>query len=282
MKVGMVLAVAAMAMAAAQPPVDERDLEAALHRQIVLGDLRGAMEQYRAILARPERTRPVAARALFQIGECLEKSGQAEEAYNTYRRVAAEYSDQPEIVAPARIKLAAWSAPHNLRFEEGVPGKVPPGWLTPSLGRDTDNLPELSRERCHSRTGCAIVMAPANMPKAVGNLMQSFSAAAYRGKTVRLRAWLRLETAYVTATGIRLPSDNSADSAQLWLTVERANRRRGFSDNMDDRPVRSGEWTEREIVGSIDDDAQFIRFGVMCIGGGRAWVDDVSFEVISQ
>jgi hypothetical protein len=269
-----------MAVAAGAPV--ERDLEAAIHREIVLGDLRGAMEQYRAILARPDKTRPAAARALYQIGECLEKLGQAEEAYNAYRRVAAEYSDQAELVSLAGVKLAAWSKPRNLHFEEGVTGKIPPGWLAPSLGKDTDNSPELRREGCRSRTGCAVVMVPANMPKAVGNLMQSFSAAAYRGKTVRLRAWLRLETTYATATGLRFPPDSGGDRAQLWLTVECSKRRPGFSDNTDDRPVLAGEWTQREIVGAIDDDAQFIRFGVMSIGGGRAWVDDVSFEVISQ
>jgi hypothetical protein len=77
---------------------------------------------------------------------------------------------------------------------------------------------------------------------------------------------------------MRLP--NPEDRAQMWFNVERANRKHGFSDNMDDRPIRSSEWTRAEIVGQIDEDAQFINFGVMSIGGGRVWVDDVSFEVI--
>jgi len=68
----------------------------------------------------------------------------------------------------------------------------------------------------------------------------------------------------------------------MWLNVERANRRNGFADNMDDRPVRTGNWTRCEIVGEINDDARFINFGVMSIGGGRVWVDDVSFEVIPR
>jgi hypothetical protein len=95
-----------------------------------------------------------------------------------------------------------------------------------------------------------------------------------------LRAWLRLETFFVTSFGVRLPEPD--DRAQMWLNVERANRRNGFSDNMDDRPVRSPEWTLCEIVGEIGEDARFINFGVMSIGGGRVWVDDVSFEVISR
>jgi len=271
------------AMAVASPSADaELDLEAAMHREIVLGDLRGAMAQYQSILARTDRSRPVAAKALFRIGECQQKSGQAEEAYNTFRRVTIDYTDQAEVVSQALIKMAAWSGPRNLRFEEGKPGEVPPGWLTPSLGKNSENQPELRRDGCRSRIGCAVVLVPLNIPKAVGELMQSFSAAAYRGKTVRLRAWLRLENSYVTPTGIHLPSDNGGDSAQMWLKVERAKKRLGFSDTGDDHPVLSDEWTQRVIIGTIDDDAQLISFGVMSIGGGRAWVDDVSFEVISQ
>jgi hypothetical protein len=168
-----------------------------------------------------------------------------------------------------------------LKFEEGVAGKVPPGWFVPSLPKDADFLAELRRgEGCRSRAGCALVMVPRNVPRPVGNLMQSFSAAAYTGKTVRLRAWLRLETFFVTTFGVRLPDPE--DRAQMWLNVERANHRNGFSDNMDDRPVRTGDWTLCEIVGEIGEDARFINFGVMSIGGGRVWVDDVSFEVISR
>jgi hypothetical protein len=51
---------------------------------------------------------------------------------------------------------------------------------------------------------------------------------------------------------------------------------------MDDRPVRSGDWGRYEIVGDIDSDAQFINIGFLSIGGGRLWVDDVSFDVISK
>jgi hypothetical protein len=257
----------------------EKQLESAIHREVVLGDLPGSMDQYRSLLAR-DGSRPVAARALLRIGLCQEKLGQRKEAYNTFRRVAAEYGDQVEIVQLARAKLTAWSGPRNLKFDEGASGKVPPGWFVPSLPKDADYLAELHRDHnCRSHTGCAVVLVPGNVPKPVGNLMQSFSAAAYTGKTVRLRAWLRLESFFpAPIVGFRLP--NPEDRAQLWLNVERANRRHGFSDNMDDRPVRSSEWTQVEIVGEIDQDAQFINFGVMSIGGGRVWVDDVSFEVV--
>jgi hypothetical protein len=274
--------VALSAILIAQKSVDpEQQLEAALHLEIVLGDLSGSMDQYRAILAHAGPG-PVAARALLQIGLCQEKLGQRKEAYDTYRRVAAEYGDQTGIVQQARAKLTAWSGPKNLKFDEGVPGKVPPGWFVPSFPKDADYLAELHRDKnCRSRTGCAVVVVPGNVPKAVGYLMQNFSAAAYTGKTVRLRAWIKLESFFTAPmpVGLRLP--NPEDRAQMFLNVERSNRRHGFSDSMDDRPVRSTDWTQVEIVAEIDSDAQFINFGVMSIGGGRVWVDDVSFEVTS-
>jgi hypothetical protein len=98
--------------------------------------------------------------------------------------------------------------------------------------------------------------------------MQSFHAAAYRGKTVRLAAWLRLQ------------ASAPQDRAQMWLGVDRRNEQKGFFDDMGDRAVRSPEWTFAEIRARIDADAESIKFGVMSIGKGRVWVDHVTFEVV--
>ena len=258
----------------------ERSFEAALYNEVISGDLFGAVEQFRALVTQSAGDRSVAAKSLLQIGLCQEKLGQRKEAYATYTRIIADYADQTDAVRKARVKVAAWSGPRNLKFDEGVVGKAPPGWFVPSLPKDADYLAELRRDQCRSRSGCAVVLAPANVPSATGNLMQSFSAAAYAGRTVRLRAWLRVESLFVSpALGLRLPSPE--DRAPLWLTVERVNRRKGFSENTDDRPIRSSGWTRAEITGEVDKDAAFINFGILTIGGARVWVDDVSFDVIS-
>jgi hypothetical protein len=273
--IGMMLSMGITALllaGPAQPPDPEVRLEAAIHREIVVGELRGALEQYRTILALPAKSREIAARALFQMGLCLEKLGQRREAHAAYTRVISEYGDETESAALARAQLAGWEdslpGPRNLRFEQGAPGKAPPGWFVPALPKDADYIAELRRSGCRSRVGCAVVLVPANAPTPVASLMQSFSAAAYRGKTVRLRAWLKLE------------ASDAGDRAQMLLSVDRANRQSGFSDNMNDRPVRSAEWTRCEIVCPVDRDATFINFGVLAIGRGRVWVDDVSFEVV--
>jgi hypothetical protein len=283
MKILIAVWISATALTGTEPYTDaEKKLEAAVHREVVAGDPEGAMAEYRAILSPHEpASRPVGAKALLGIASCQEKLGQGKEAYNTYRKVLSDYRDQPDIIQPARIKLAAWSGPKNLKFDEGVVGKVPPGWFVPSLPKDADYLAELRRDGCRSHAGCAVVLVPMNVPRPAGNLMQSFSAAAFAGKTVRLRAWLRLESFFFSPiTAFRIPSPD--DHAQMWINVERANHRNGFSDNMDDRPIHSSEWAQYDITGDIDADAQFINFGFMSIGGGRLWVDDVSFDVIPR
>jgi hypothetical protein len=269
-KLAFVMMLASGISLAASP---EADLERAIHREIVLGDLKGAMEQYRAILAEPAKSREVAARTLFQIGQCQEKLGQRREAYESFARVTSEFRDQLAIAAQARYELAAWEAPlagpRNLSFAQGTPGKAPPGWIVPSLPKDADYTAELRRTGCRSATGCAVLLVPANAPALNANLMQSFSAAAYRGKNVRFSAWLRLE------------AFDSDGRAQMFLSVDRPNGQSGFFDNMSDRPIRSAMWTRYEITCHVDQDATFVNFGVVALGLlTRVWVDDASFEVM--
>jgi hypothetical protein len=282
----MGLGVSAALLAAAGSGSDaEMQLEAAIHREMVRGDLTGAMEQFRAIAALRPVSRAIAAQALFHTGQCLEKLGRRAEANRAYARVAGEYSEQTQLAGRARARMATREefGPRNLNFEQGVPGKVPPGWFVPSLPKDGEYAAELRRSGCRSRTGCAAVAAPPNAPSPVANLMQSFSAGAYKGKTVRLRAWLRVEPSRPedsVRAWLRLGAFGPEDRAQMWLRIDRGNRQNGFLDTMDDRPVRSSEWTRCEIVSRVFEDATFINLGVMAIGRGHVWVDDVSFDVV--
>jgi hypothetical protein len=91
-----------------------------------------------------------------------------------------------------------------------------------------------------NRDSCAVVLVPENAPVQVGNLMQSFKATAYRGKTVRLTAWLRLETM------------GPEDRAQMWLGVDRADDKKGFFDDMRiARSARPSGLLARSAHGSI-------------------------------
>lgn len=268
--VGLLSAVPSSAAATADDA--ERRLEAAIQQEIVLGDLQGAMTQYQIVL-QENANKASESRALYRYARCLEKLDRRTEAHDAYTRVMKDFGDQPE-AALTRTRLAGWeyavSAPANLKFERGVSGKLPDGWFVPALPNDVDHWAQLRRSGCMNRDNCAVVLVPENAPVHFGNLMQSFKATAYRGKTVRLSAWLRLDAIA------------AEDRGQMWLSVDRPGDKRGFFDDMSDRAVRTADWTFREIRAHIDPDATSIKFGVMSIGEGRVWVDRVSFAVVPE
>jgi len=109
--VAAVLVAAVLAASPQQNASAERELEAAVHREQVLGDVKGAIEQYNRLAQSGNRA--VAAQALIRLGQCYEKLGEAQvkQARAAYVRVVRDYADQAEVVAQARARLAALGGP---------------------------------------------------------------------------------------------------------------------------------------------------------------------------
>ena len=84
-------------------------MEAAHKKEVVDGDLNGAIKQYRAILAKYAANRAVSAMALVQMAECYQKMGDAE-SRKIYERVLREYGDQKEAAATAQARLGGGDA----------------------------------------------------------------------------------------------------------------------------------------------------------------------------
>lgn len=155
----------------------------------------------------------------------------------------------------------------NLKFQQGAAGELPPGWFVVDSAKDSGFTASWQREGCREDLPCALLSAPATPPaESFGTLMQTFDAQAFRGRTVRLRAWIRLER--------KLP----ADRAQLLLHVARPNR----LDNTASRPVVTEEWRQYEIRGEVAPDAGSIRIGLMLYGSGRAWIGGVEFAEVAE
>lgn len=168
----------------------------------------------------------------------------------------------------ARID-AKQTAPLNLDFEQGSVGRVPEGWTAPAV--ITGYAAELVEDRPRSGKRAALLKSvPDDKPRQFGNLMQAVDATPYRGHRVRYRAAVRLEGAGPRA------------SALLWLRADRPGNQMGFFQNMEDRPITSGEWQYYEIVGDIDDDALVLNFGLLLTGEGKAWIDDVSVDDLGK
>jgi len=157
----------------------------------------------------------------------------------------------------------------DLQFAQGRAGQVPPGWFVLDATHRGFTA-DWRREGCHATPACAVLSAPPNAPaEAFGTLMQSFAALPFRGQTVRLRVWVRLEK--------KAPTDR----AQMLLHVERPNFQQGFADNMANRPIVTEEWGEYEIRGEVATDAQTIQIGLSVYGSGRAWIDGVEFSAVT-
>lgn len=84
----------------------ELALQTAMQKETVDGDLTGAIDGYRQVVARFAANRPLAARALLRMAECYQKQGNAE-AQKIYERLARDYADVPAVASRARARLGA-------------------------------------------------------------------------------------------------------------------------------------------------------------------------------
>ncbi|MBI3491410.1 MAG: PD40 domain-containing protein [Acidobacteria bacterium] len=100
------LAIVAMVgfVAAEQSDAARTMMEAARKTEVVDGDLKGAIQQYKTIVDRYKTDRAVTATALVQMAECYQKLGDAE-SRKIYERVVRDYADQKEAVSVARAQL---------------------------------------------------------------------------------------------------------------------------------------------------------------------------------
>jgi len=87
-----------------KPDRDEVALHAAMKKETVDGDLKGAIEAYRKLAQ--SRDRAIAAQALVRMGECYEKLGDTE-ARKAYERVVRDFGDQKDLAETARTRLSA-------------------------------------------------------------------------------------------------------------------------------------------------------------------------------
>jgi hypothetical protein len=151
-------------------------------------------------------------------------------------------------------------------FAGSAADRLPKGWI--KAGSHPQNY-EIALDAVvkHSDKAGAYIKFTGADAEGFCTLMQSFKANGYRGKRLRMSAWVRTE---------------NADSAQLWLRLDSANGSVGF-DNMNNRPVRGTvDWKKYEIVLDVPANTINVAFGVLLAGKGQAWVDDFVFEVVGN
>ena len=107
------------------------------------------------------------------------------------------------------------------------------------------------------------------LPEGFGTLMQKVDADAYRGKRVRMTAFVRAET---------------VDSwAGLWMRVDGRDNKSLSFDNMQDRPIQGTlDWQPYAIVLDVPKKSTAVAFGILLAGRGTVHLDDVRLEVVPK
>ncbi|MFN3781101.1 MAG: hypothetical protein ACK4SO_02870, partial [Candidatus Kapaibacteriota bacterium] len=161
--------------------------------------------------------------------------------------------------------------PYNLDFEVGDLGMLPKGWVVPSYADNLGYIAYLTDEEPKSGRFCLELYREGSYQEDIyGSVMQSIDARPYRGKTIVFRAYVRAE--------IHSPKG----SAHIWVRErEKKNEDSGFLEYLPHQPVVTRDWELREIITTISPNADFINFGLLLFGNGKAWIDNASFEIVS-
>ena len=110
----------------------------------------------------------------------------------------------------------------------------------------------------------------AQMPKDWGAFSQRIDATPYIGKKFRLEASVKVKVIDSTADG------------EIWLRVDKSDKKMGFFYNMMDKPIRLNEWKMYSISGKVDKNAASVYFGGLYHRKGIFYFDDFKFFVETE
>ncbi len=145
---------------------------------------------------------------------------------------------------------------------------IPAGWYKAGVNSQ-DYL--VGVDNTQSETGKTSAYVKSRVPKPQGfcTLMQEINADEFRGRRVRLTAYVR--------------SQFVSGWAGLWMRVEDRSDRPLSFDNMEGRPViGTSDWIPYSIVLEVPLNADKISFGISLHGKGQVWADDFKFETVGS
>ena len=146
--------------------------------------------------------------------------------------------------------------------------ELPKAWLHAG-NRPADYEISVDRKVSHDGKASASLKSIADKTEGFGTLMQTFKADAYRGRRIKMTAFVK--------------SENVSGWAGLWMRVDgpmlaEAKMPEPLAfDNMEQRPIKgTTDWKAYEIVVDVPERSQEIAFGILLTGKGQVWLDDVS------
>jgi hypothetical protein len=104
-----------------------------------------------------------------------------------------------------------------------------------------------------------------------GTLMQLCNGNNFRGERIRMRGYIQSYGLETTLT-------------MMWVRVDDFDKRViADFDDMDNRPITGTQfWRSCEIVFDVPESNCVINYGVVLIGTGKVWMDNVTFDTVSR
>ncbi len=128
---------------------------------------------------------------------------------------------------------------------------------------------QIGVDRSDPEQPAAFIEATVPAPKQFITLSQTISANVYRAKRVRLKGMIKTK--------------DVASWAGFWLRADDGKNKIVAFDNMQRRGISgTTDWTTAEIVLDIPSDAEKLFFGLILDGKGKAWMRELTFEVVDD
>jgi hypothetical protein len=138
---------------------------------------------------------------------------------------------------------------------------------------------ELDTAIKHSGRASGSLRSTAPHPHGFGTIDQWLGPAPYRGKRLRMRAFVKAEQVTGWA-GLWMRVDAASAPAHADQSGAPKHQSTAF-DNMENRPIKgTSDWARYEVVLDVARDASAIAFGLLLSGPGKVWIDDVTFDVV--
>lgn len=172
------------------------------------------------------------------------------------------------IFTAALVKAQPLFQATNLDFEEASTETAARGWKVPSSAKMRGYRAFLTDSTAiQGKRSLKLVLDSSYQKGIYGSIMQSIDAKPYRGKRI------------IFSAAVKIEGDTSRSSAHLWFREHREDGREGYFYDMEDAPIKSGEWAYYEIPAYISENAKLMNFGLMVKGDASGYIDDAAITI---
>ncbi|WP_242145388.1 MULTISPECIES: helix-turn-helix transcriptional regulator [unclassified Bacillus cereus group] len=146
---------------------------------------------------------------------------------------------------------------------------LPKGWVL-SGSHPTEYEMGLDYKTVHQGKVSAYIQAKESVTHGgFTTLMQIFKADKYKGKRLRLTAFIK--------------SENVKDWAGLWMRIDGKDTEPLAMDNMQNRPIKyTTNWQPYSVVLDVKEEAIGIAFGILLSGEGCIWADSFRLDEVDE